>query len=103
MARLKRSSNVVEKGMRRLAGMRSLNNPLEVGYGLSLTEYGARIQALQEYLASHNTMLSTVDEMAGTVQLMEQKLRSYLEKSRKATYATAAAALGLAARRPSSI
>lgn len=80
MARLKRSSNVLEKGIRRLAGMRSINNPLEFGYGLSLTGYDARIQALQEQLASYNTMLLTVDEMAGTVRLMEQELRSYSEK-----------------------
>ena len=80
MARLKRSSIVLEKGMRRIAGMRSINDPLEFGSGLSLAEYDARIQALQGQLASYNTMLSTVDEMAGMVKLMEQELRSYSEK-----------------------
>ena len=80
MARLKRSSSVLEKGIRRFAGMRSINDPLEFGSGLSLAEYDARIQALQGQLASYNTMLSTVDEMAGMIKLMEQELRSYSEK-----------------------
>jgi hypothetical protein len=80
MARLKRSSIVLEKGMRRIAGMRSINDPLEFGSGLSLAEYDARIRELQGQLASYNTMLSTVDEMAGMVKLMEQDLRSYSEK-----------------------
>lgn len=80
MARLKRSSTVLEKGIRRIAGMRSINDPLEFGSGLSLAEYDVRIQALQRQLASYNTMLSTVDEMVGMVKLMEQDLRSYSEK-----------------------
>ncbi len=74
MARLKRSSSVLDKGMRRMAGMRSINDPLEFGSGLSLAEYDARIQALQGQLASYNTMLSRVDEMGGMVKLMEQEL-----------------------------
>ncbi|MBW4470472.1 MAG: hypothetical protein KME45_08700 [Stenomitos rutilans HA7619-LM2] len=80
MARLKRSSKVLEKGLRRMAGMRSINDPLDFAPGLSLTEYDVRIQALQGQLARYNTMLSTVDEMAGVVKLMEEELRSYSEK-----------------------
>ena len=80
MARLKRGSSVLEKGMRRLAGMRSIHDPLEFGSGLSLAEYDVRLQALQGQLASYNTMLSTLDEMAGTVKQMEQELCSYSEK-----------------------
>ncbi|MBI4783921.1 MAG: hypothetical protein HY785_21765 [Oscillatoriophycideae cyanobacterium NC_groundwater_1537_Pr4_S-0.65um_50_18] len=80
MARLKRGSSVLDKAMRRSAGMRSINDSLEFGAGLSLAGYDARIQALQEQLFRYNTMLSTLDEMAGTVSLMEQELRGYSEK-----------------------
>jgi hypothetical protein len=80
MARLKRGSNVLEKAMWRSAGMRSIHEALEFGEGLSLTDYDVRIQSLQTQLATYNTMLSTLDEMAGQITLMEQDLRSYSEK-----------------------
>ncbi len=80
MARLKRSSSGLEKATRRMAGMRSINDTLEFGNGLSLAEYAARIQALQTQLSSYNTMLSGLDEMTGQLALMEQELQSYSEK-----------------------
>ncbi len=42
--------------------------------------YDARIEALQTRLSSYNTMLSTLDEIAGQIELMEKELRSYSEK-----------------------
>ncbi len=80
MARLKRSSSSLEQATRRLAGMRSISETLEFGDGLSLAEYDARIEALQTQLSGYNTMLSTLDEMAGQITLMEKELRSYSEK-----------------------
>lgn len=80
MARLKRSSSSLEQATRRLAGMRSISETLEFGNGLSLAEYDARIEALQTRLSSYNTMLSTLDEIAGQIELMEKELRSYSEK-----------------------
>jgi len=80
MARLKRSSRGLEQAIRRLAGMRSISETLEFGDGLSLAEYDARIQALQTQLSNYNTMLSTIDQMAGQTTLMEKELRSYSEK-----------------------
>lgn len=80
MARLKRSSTVLDKAGRRMAGMRSIDEKLEFGDGLSLAEYSSRIQTLQMQLSSYNTMLSGLDEMAGRVKLLEQDLRSYSEK-----------------------
>lgn len=80
MARLKRGSTILDNAMRRGAGMRSINSTLEFGDGLSLAEYDNRIQTLQTYLSSYNTMLSHLDEMAGRVELMEQELRNYSER-----------------------
>lgn len=80
MARAKRSSVVIDKAMRRMAGMRSISDTLEFSDGLSLAEYHARIQALQMELLSYNTVLSQLDEMAGHVTLLERDLRSYSEK-----------------------
>lgn len=80
MARLKRSSKVIDKAMRRMAGIRSIDDTLEFGNGLSLKGYDARIQILQAELSHYNTMLSALDELAGHVTLLEQDLSSYSEK-----------------------
>ncbi|MEH2146815.1 hypothetical protein [Nostoc sp.] len=80
MARLKRSSTVLDKATLRISGMRSISETLEFGDSLNLAEYERRIQTLQTKLSSYNTMLSTVDEAVGQIELLEQDLRSYSEK-----------------------
>jgi len=80
MARLKRSSTVLDKATLRISGMRSISETLEFSDSLNLAEYEKRIQTLQTKLSSYNTMLSTVDEAVGKIELLEQDLRSYSEK-----------------------
>jgi hypothetical protein len=80
MARLKRSSAILDRATRRMAGMRSIDTNLEFGVGLSLADYEARIQTLRTQILTYNTMLSQLDEMAGQVTLLEQELGSYSEK-----------------------
>jgi hypothetical protein len=80
MVRLKRSSTVLDKAARRAAGMKSINEILDFGNGLNLTEFDARIQTLQTHISSYNTMLSGLDEMAGRIKLLEQELSSFSEK-----------------------
>lgn len=80
MARLKRSSTTLEKALRRIAGMRAISPTLEFGNGLSITDYDSRIQNLQTQLSAYNTLLSTLDEMAGRLSLNEEELRSYSER-----------------------
>lgn len=80
MSRLKRSSPTLEKALRRMAGIRSISPTLEFGNGLSVIEYDSRIQNLQTQLSTYNTLLSTLDEMAGRISLTEAELRSYSEK-----------------------
>ncbi|MGV0107680.1 ATPase involved in DNA repair [Nostoc sp. DSM 114160] len=79
MARLKRSSRTLENALRRIAGMRSISPTLEFGNGLNLTDYDSRIQNLQTQLSTYNTLLSTLDEMAGRLSLIEEELRGYSE------------------------
>jgi len=80
MARLKRVSAVLDRVARRMAGMRSIDQMLEFGNGLSLAEYDTCIQTLQTQISSYNTMLSGLDEMTGRIALLEQDLRSYSER-----------------------
>jgi hypothetical protein len=79
MARLKRSSPTLEKAKRRISGMQSISPTLDFGKGFSLTEYDRRIQTLQSELSSYNTLLSTLDEKAGRISLIEQELNRYSE------------------------
>jgi uncharacterized protein YukE len=80
MARLKRGSDVLDKAMRRMAGTQSISETLDFGNGLSVVEYDARIQVLQTHINDYNTMLSTLDQMAGKIELLEQEMRRYSEK-----------------------
>ncbi|BAZ00111.1 hypothetical protein NIES37_40940 [Tolypothrix tenuis PCC 7101] len=80
MARLKRSSKVVDKAVRRISGMRSISETLDFGQGLSLAEYGRRIQTLQMKLSDYNKMLSSLDEAMGEIALLEEDLSNYSEK-----------------------
>lgn len=80
MARLKRSSKVLDKAARRMSGMRSISETLDFGEGLSLSEYGRRIQTLQMKLSDYNKMLSSLDEAMGEIQLLEEDLSNYSEK-----------------------
>ncbi|MBW4565096.1 MAG: hypothetical protein KME32_29170 [Mojavia pulchra JT2-VF2] len=80
MVRPKRSSPTLEKALRRISGMRSISPTLDFGRGLNLTDYDKRIQTLQTQLSTYNTLLSTLDEMAGRLSLTEEELNSYSEK-----------------------
>lgn len=55
MARLKRSSMVLDKATLRISGMRSISETLEFSDSLNLAEYEKRIQTLQTKLLSYNT------------------------------------------------
>lgn len=80
MARLKRSSAVLEKATLRIAGMGSISPTPAFAHDLNLTEYNTRIQALQTQLTSYNAMLSKLDGMAEQLKQMEQELSNYSER-----------------------
>lgn len=80
MARLKRSSQVLEKAERRCAGLKSISETLDLGEGLSLENYLVLIDGLRSQLASYNESLSIVDRAAGIVQDTEQQLKTLSER-----------------------
>jgi DNA primase len=80
MTRPKRGSPTLEKALRRISGMRSISPTLNFGNGLNLTDYDNRIQTLQNELSRYNTVLSTLDEMAGRISQIEDELSRYSEK-----------------------
>ncbi|OUL27455.1 hypothetical protein BV372_25915 [Nostoc sp. T09] len=80
MVRQKRGSPTLEKALRRVAGMRWISPTLDFGKGLNLTEYDNLIQSLQTELSNYNNLLTSLDEMAGRISQIEEKLSSYSEK-----------------------
>ena len=59
--RKKTSSPVLDKANARLAGIKSIDNTLDLGDGLSVETYQAAINDLQQKQNEYNTTLSVVD------------------------------------------
>jgi hypothetical protein len=64
MARLKRSSQALDKAERRIAGIKSIGDAVVLGKGLSVQNYAAAIELVRQRLEAYNSALSTVDAAA---------------------------------------
>ena len=53
----------LEKGNKRLAGMKSIDAALDLGNDLTVSNYEAQIIKLNANLGDYNTALSTVDDL----------------------------------------
>ncbi len=80
MTRSKRKSPVLDKAALRIAGLKMMAEPIEMGNGLTLSEYELKLQTLQESLSNYNHLLTTLDESAITIAEQELDLRQYSEK-----------------------
>ena len=80
MPRTKKSSAVLEKATKRLAGMKSIEPALDFGDGLSLSVLETELQDLQNQLFNYNMMLSTLDEAAGQMQATEKSINDRIER-----------------------
>jgi hypothetical protein len=63
MARRKRTSQVLEKAVRRAAGMSSINPALDLGNGLTLPSFSTLIETMQAKENAYNTALSNLDKL----------------------------------------
>ena len=79
MPRPKRSSRVLSNAERRNAGLRSIHAELDLGNGLTLSEYTRLIEDVRTKLFEYNAALSQVDKAANAVQEGEKILRDYSE------------------------
>lgn len=80
MARLKRNSRVLGKAEIRLASIKSISPMLDVGEGLTVQDYTAKIENLRKSLEAYNTTLSTIDVLRTQIIENEQELADYSEK-----------------------
>ena len=74
MARAKKTSRILHKAEKRLAGMKSISGNLNFGNGISTPALETNITSVREKLAVYNTLLSKVDEAYNEVLDAEQEL-----------------------------
>ena len=79
MSRTKRTSKTLEKATLRFSGLRSIDETLDYGNGLSVAEYETRLNTLQAELIQYNSLLSTLDEAGEKINTLEKELRTYAE------------------------
>lgn len=74
MARRKRASAVQEKAQRKLAGLKSVDPILDLGGGLTLAAFEAKIDSLAGEIEEYNQKLSELDTLAFTLEKSEKAL-----------------------------
>ncbi|MFN6516686.1 MAG: hypothetical protein RMY29_019570 [Nostoc sp. CreGUA01] len=75
-----RGSAALDKAQRRLALLKSINENLDLGHGLSIEAYSRYIDDTRAMLEAHNTLLSNLDESRKT---MDQKDKGLSELSER--------------------
>lgn len=80
MSRRKRSSLVLEKAERRVAGLRSIEETLDLGNGLTVEAYIAMLEDARKKLSAYNTALSTIDQQYDEMLEAEKQLGEMTER-----------------------
>jgi hypothetical protein len=87
MARLKRSSTVLEIARQRLAGLKSITPKPNFGPALDLDQYEQDINTLSANLDKYNETLSLLDQLQNNFEAGEARLR---DKNKRILAATGA-------------
>src|SRR5437588_10066038 len=87
MARLKRSSNVLETARLRLSGLKSITPKPDYGSALDIDEYEQDINDLGPSLDKYNETLSLLDSLQNELDGHEEKVK---DKNRRMLAATGA-------------
>ena len=74
MARLKRTSPPVAAAQQRASGLASIDAALDLGNGLTLTAYTAKITSVNDALDEYNTKLSELDGLLNDLEDLEAEL-----------------------------
>jgi hypothetical protein len=69
-----RGSATLDKAQRRLANLKSIDENLDLGHGLTISAYLQLIEATRAMLESHNTLVSNIGESRRNLTAIEQSL-----------------------------
>jgi len=72
MARLKRTSTVIETALHRLAGLKTIDPEFNFGPGFTRAEVEAEIKDVADTLDEYNTILSRADEVKNRYEAKEK-------------------------------
>ncbi|MFN6561879.1 MAG: hypothetical protein RMY28_019075 [Nostoc sp. ChiSLP01] len=75
-----RGSAALDKAQRRLALLKSINENLDLGHGLSIEAYSRYIDDTRATLEAHNTLLSNLDESRKTMDRKDKGLSELSER-----------------------
>ncbi|UBF26211.1 hypothetical protein K9N68_32665 [Kovacikia minuta CCNUW1] len=75
-----RGSAALDKAQRRLANLKSIDENLDLGYGLTIQTYAQLIEATRIALDTHNTIVSNLHESVKTVADTEKALSEMSER-----------------------
>ncbi len=75
-----RGSGVLDKAQRRLALLKSIDENLDLGYGLTIEEYNRTIETTRDQLETYNTLLSEVQAARDAVAKMDKTLGEMSER-----------------------
>jgi hypothetical protein len=80
MSLRKRTSVILGRADLRLASLRSIDESLDLGNGLTLDSYSMLIDTLRNQLSTYNQALSTIDQTRSSIEQLERQLSSVSEK-----------------------
>ena len=75
-----RGSAAVDKAQRRLALLKSIDENLDLGHGLTIAAYSRLIDTTRATLETHNTLVSNLDESRKTIGQMDKALSELSER-----------------------
>jgi hypothetical protein len=75
-----RGSSALDKAQRRLAQVKSIDDKLDLGHGLTVEAYTQLIEITRTTLEAHNTLLSNLDESRKTIAQLEKNLSEFSER-----------------------
>jgi hypothetical protein len=74
MARLKKTSTVLETARQRLAGLKSFKTPADFGPNLTVAAYEAKANSAAARLEAYNAVLAQADQLLNEFQTEESEL-----------------------------
>ena len=74
MARLKRTSNILDTAKKRLSGLKGITPKANLGPNLTDTIYQAKVDAVSALLDAYNQKIAELDQMQNDLQAAEAEL-----------------------------
>jgi hypothetical protein len=70
----------LEKGRKRLAGIKSIDATLDLGNDITVDNYKKEVDKMEDNLAAYNTALSTVDDLYNVCIAQQDILKDWNER-----------------------